>query len=358
MTPLELWRPQCSAAVRHQVRLEMMLCCVPAASVSLRMYSICASDSLKGFQATFLLHCVASIFLVIVGIWMHWANSLQSVTHYLEDSRRSNEVLVILSWFPMILPGWPVLFFGTSQDVAEGFLPVAAFAFTHLPLLDSARELLLLWGCYSSLLGARLWHLQMTTMSPVGVSCFMRRSSFVIAAVFLYLHMRIWFLKRKMVPLTSACLEETHRRSFKRSDAMPQLPGLDSGSDAMLRARLVLQRRQLAKQQLIGQLVWAAHCHARGLLPSAVLSHIFSFVDVPVPSEDASAALGLLDDDYELFSQVSSIHASSTTARSSMSSVTYLRSILPARLALGPRLLPRSAVHPPVAEAETPRGSE
>ncbi|CAE6924168.1 unnamed protein product [Symbiodinium sp. CCMP2592] len=317
-----------------------------------------------GFRAIFLLHCGASIFLIIVGIWMHWANSLQSVTHYLEDSRRSNEILVVLSWLPMLLSGWPLLFFGTSQDVANTFIQVAAFAFMYLPLLDSARELLLLWGCYSILVGARLWHLQMTTVSPVGLSFFMQRCFFCIAASFLYLHTRIWLLKRKMMPLTSSCLDECNRRSFNSldgpggPDAVASLPVFNVDGDAKLRALLVLQRRQLVKQQLIGQLVWAAHCQVHGLLPSTVLSHILSMVDVPDPSEADSATLGLLDDDYDLLSQVSSIRPTST-ARSSVSSVTYLRSILPARLALGPPLSPGSAAHPPVAEeAESPSGSE
>ena len=125
----------------------------------LAFVSVRAGDTPPRYQAVFFLHVILSTLLTFYGTWLWWQNCLPSFAHFLEDPRRSNDLLeYFFCWLPLLTLACPMLIWGSAQDIADTSIQVLG-GFMYTPLLDEPFQLILLWTCHSCLSAARIWHL-------------------------------------------------------------------------------------------------------------------------------------------------------------------------------------------------------
>ncbi|CAE7356094.1 unnamed protein product, partial [Symbiodinium microadriaticum] len=230
------------------------------------------------------------------------------MAHFLEDSHRSNELLVVYTWVPFAWFAWPTLVVGTAQDIADTGPQILGFLL-YLPLLDDARKLTMMWMAYCFLASARSLQL---CMSHAGMKAqlmpFLLRILLLELAGLVAGRARIWYLSRQGTPLTSSYLDQCSRtkevqvQPVNSSDlqqehqAIPHayVPSGACGRAEMI-ARSIWHRRRLYKDELRGRLLWAVHLHAEKQLTSDLLLHILSFLQEP--ERPVTTFLGLLSDD-------------------------------------------------------------
>ncbi|CAE7454971.1 unnamed protein product, partial [Symbiodinium necroappetens] len=230
------------------------------------------------------------------------------MAHFLEDSHRSNELLVVYTWVPFAWFAWPTLVVGTAQDIADTGPQILGFLL-YLPLLDDARKLTMMWMAYCFLASARSLQL---CMSHAGMKA--QLTPFLLRILLLELaglvagRARIWYLSRQGTPLTSSYLDQCSRtkevqvQPVNSSDlqqehqAIPHayVPSGACGRAEMI-ARSIWHRRRLYKDELRGRLLWAVHLHAEKQLTSDLLLHILTFLQEP--ERPVTTFLGLLSDD-------------------------------------------------------------
>eukprot|EP00439_Symbiodinium_sp_Y106_P055504 s1434_g7.t1 len=307
----ECFRPTCSPAVRHQVRLEVVLGCVPLACFLCLIFG--AGRASLGLRAIFLANAIAAVLVMIVGFWLLRTNSLLAMAHFLEDTSRSNSMLTVFSWVPVLAVSSPILLLGTSQDVLNTLLTQALGFYTmYVPLLDEPRELLLLWTCYCALAVARLFHLSVRADTVMQIEGFSLGGAAAAIACATYVRLRLHHLMQSILNPDPKPRRRKSRLQFEDYLCMAD----PIHGDAHRMATMIFQRRQQLKQELLGRVVWAAHFSVQRRLDSSSIAHILSFLDTS--GLGTSMQLGLLDDRA---SQVSTIDMVSSVAPSSLSSV-------------------------------------
>mmetsp|Transcript_23361 Transcript_23361/g.55138 ORF Transcript_23361/g.55138 Transcript_23361/m.55138 type:complete len:395 (+) Transcript_23361:46-1230(+) len=334
-----VFRPPCSAAVRHQVRLEVILIYVPCLCAVMVALMMQGQDAPFRYRMIITLHIVMALILSAIGIWLWQKDALPSVAHFLEDPNRSNELIVLFAWIPLFGLAAPMLVIGSAQDIADTFLQVLGYLL-YLPVLEEPLNVSVAWASYGGLAMARA--LQLCTSHAgmtVHLTPFLRHILQLELGVFVTMRTRIWYLGRQCSPLTLSSLKDSaevgprfdsHRMRRRHVSEVPCIiPEKGLGYAAQM-VQDVRGRRELYKAELIGQFIWAVHLHKQKQLNPDVLLRILAFLhetDRPFTS-----FLGLLDDGM---TQVSASHRT-TQARSqslsSMSSIAFLQKVLPLRL--------------------------
>ena len=348
---LELFRPSCSAAVRHHVRLEMTLLYMPCICAAIYPLSALAGDVPARYRAGILLYIIILPFVVGLGMWLWSSNSLPSMAHFFEDPRRSNELVQLFCFLPLISHAAPMLFVGTAQDIADTSIQVTALLM-YLPVLEEPLWPSTFWICHTLLGITRIWQLGYCGGSVIQLTAFLRRTFLLEFLAWAIVRVRIWYLSRSWTPLTLSYLEahappqceglkplegrtmqpELRLRRPAREGFLPPVetvPARNNG-DAIRRACEIVQRRQRHKDEIMGLLLWAAHSYLQSQLNPSILANILSFLECE-PSYATS--FGLLPD--ECNSQVSTIEEARTgvsiaISATSLSSLSALRSVVPA----------------------------
>ncbi|CAE7639146.1 unnamed protein product [Symbiodinium sp. CCMP2592] len=133
------------------------------------------------------------------------------MAHFLEDSQRSNELLVFYTWVPFAWFAVPTLVVGTAQDIADSGPQILGFLL-YLPLLEEARNLTMMWLAYCLLASARSLQLCMSHAGmKVQLTPFLLRILLLELAGFVAGRARIWYLSCKGTPLTSSYLDAASR---------------------------------------------------------------------------------------------------------------------------------------------------
>jgi len=354
---MEIFRPRCSAAVRHQVRLEMLLGLVPTlCTLSVILAAVAGELKNSNYTAVLLLHVVLLLVVIGIGLWMKVNNSLDSFVHYLEDTQRSNDLLVACSWAPLLLHLVPMLFIGDANGLTDTYMTVIGYFLLYVPVLDTPYYSFVSYAAYSCLACIRI--LQLRPTEGVPVSGFFVRT--VVLGIFgkVALRTRLWHLSKSRTPLTPQALSLQSLQSAAGEPGACGESSMDASrepynpmhanlrrrplqvcrvSDGFMATRggaarihlSILRRRQQDKELLIGQFLWAVHFFRANALAPDSLVHILSFVDC---TRSDTNYVGLLHDDAS--SQVSSRQdrESSTHATSSLTSVSALRHDLATRL--------------------------
>ena len=139
----------------------MLLGLVPTLCTLSVFAAACAGElDNSNYTAVLLLHAVLLLFLIGLGLWMKLQNTLHSITHYLEDAQRSNDLLVACSWAPLLLYLLPMLIWGDAPGISDTFMTVIGYFLLYVPVLDSPCYTLACYTAYSclaaiSVLGAR-----------------------------------------------------------------------------------------------------------------------------------------------------------------------------------------------------------
>eukprot|EP00439_Symbiodinium_sp_Y106_P013672 s1638_g1.t4 len=293
-----LRRPVCSVAVRHQLRLEMLppgraavqllrglprqsvlyvLLVMPVVMPVLYGYSMVVGDLPYIWAVLWVIHTCLFFVLLVVGSWLYRSNSLRSFGHYIEDPCHSNDLLIMLSWLPLVTAGGPCLLCGSFQDIIDtSLLLVLGFLFVYMPLLDEPRVLPFLWVCYSGAAGARCADLRLRTSSAdVEVSSFAVRVLLGEAAAHAAIRARMLYLNRTRTPLTASLLEEEAQLQMRRPKFVEYWPDRLDGDAARI-VRQVRARRRQRREELTGAFVWAIF-FSQSLSPDLLL-HILSFL--------------------------------------------------------------------------------
>ncbi|CAE7320234.1 unnamed protein product [Symbiodinium sp. CCMP2456] len=317
----------------------MILVYVPCICSAMFLMSISARDMPFRYPMIFILHVVLALALAALGAWLGWKDALPTMAHFLEDSQRSNELLVFYTWVPFAWFAVPTLVVGTAQDIADTGPQILGFLL-YLPLLDEARKLTMMWMAYCLLASARSLQL---CMSHAGMK--FQLTPFLLRILLLELaglvagRARIWYLSRQGTPLTSSYLDQCSRskevQPVDTADLQQEhqvipysyVPSGACGRAEMI-ARSVWHRRRLYKDELKGRLLWAVHLHAEKQLTSDVLLHILTFLHEP--ERPVTTFLGLLSDDNT--SQISGSQRTRSQTLSSLSSVSLLRRSIPLKL--------------------------
>ncbi|CAE7572534.1 unnamed protein product [Symbiodinium pilosum] len=296
----------------------------------------------SNYTAVLLLHAVLLVCLIAVGIWLKVQNTLHSVAHYLEDTKRSNDLLVVCSWAPLLAYLLPMLFLGDAQGLSDTFMTVIGYFLLYVPVLDSPYTTVSGYTAYSCLAGFRI--VRLSSQGSIPVSNFFTRTIVIGIGGMIAMHVRLRYLSKSRTPLTPQTLEVAgsdpggghhqaeeiynplHSRLRQRRPYPSPLPddllGGARGQDAARIGLAILRRRQQDKSTMIGQFLWAVHLFRKQWLSPDVLAHIMDFLDC---SRSVTNYVGLLRDDSS--SQVSSRQdrESSTHATSSLTSVTALQ---------------------------------
>ena len=162
------------------------------------------------YQAVFFLHVLLSVAFACYGTRLWWSrDSLPGLAHYLEDPRRSNDLLVyVFCWAPLLVLAFPMLVLGTAQDILDTSIQVVG-GLMYIPLLDEPLALMLLYSFYSCLCLIRLCSMATFTESQAriwSISSLMLRTWLIEVVLFGLLRMRICYLSRARAPLTSSSL--------------------------------------------------------------------------------------------------------------------------------------------------------
>eukprot|EP00439_Symbiodinium_sp_Y106_P056419 s53_g7.t3 len=154
---MEIFRPRCSAAVRHQLRLEMLLGLVPAlCTLSVILAAVAGELKNSNYTGVLLLHVVLLLVVIGIGLWMKVNNSLDSFVHYLEDTQRSNDLLVACSWAPLLLHLVPMLFIGDANGLTDTYMTVIGYFLLYVPVLDTPYYSFVSYAAYSCLACIRI----------------------------------------------------------------------------------------------------------------------------------------------------------------------------------------------------------
>ena len=168
---MEIFRPNCSAAVRHQVRLEVILALVPAlCTLSVILAAVAGELKNSNYTAVLLLHAVLMPVVIGIGVWMKLNNSLHSLAHYLEDAGRSNDLLVACSWAPLLLYLVPMLFIGDASGLTDTYMTVIGYFLLYVPVLDTPYYSLVSYAAYSCLACIRILVFVLTCLHS-GIHC-------------------------------------------------------------------------------------------------------------------------------------------------------------------------------------------
>ncbi|CAE7562196.1 unnamed protein product [Symbiodinium sp. CCMP2592] len=357
MQLLGLLRPSCSAAVRHQARLELLFAYLPLLGSIVAGVSGSADDSPSRFQAFPLFHFLGAVVLVSVGVLLWKKNSLPSVAHYFEDPLCSNALCECFSWLPIAVT-CPMLVTGHAQDIALTFLDMFSATVMYAPLLEAPLQLIARYAAYTGLACARMLHLMISDPdSHISLPPYIFELLLVGACAAMALQIRLRYLSLKSTPLTPECLEESSRSTatgrgsshrclqttqepmWLRSKAgrhrqtpqeyMPLMADRNRG-EAGVRFHKVWMRRQRYKAEVMGRLLWAIHMVRQTELTSEVLDNIISFLHES--ERPVTEYVGLLwEDARSMISGSRYAVSSSTCAFSSLSSVALLRTAVSAR---------------------------
>ncbi|CAE7648166.1 unnamed protein product [Symbiodinium sp. CCMP2592] len=309
-------------------------------------YSMIVGDLPYIWAVLWVIHTCLFFVLAVVGSWLYRSNSLRSFGYFIEAPCHSNDLLIMLSWLPLVTAGAPCLIWGSFQDICDtSLLLVLGFLFVYMPLLDEPRVLPVLWVCYSGAAGARCADLRLRTSSASGVEV----SSFAVrvlsgeAAVHAALRARMLYLNRTRTPLTASLLEERAQLQVQRPKGVEYWPDRTDGDAARI-VRQVRARRRQRREELTGTFVWAIF-FSQSLSPDLLL-HILSFLqNVPLRQYAVSQS------STSLIPTRSNMGPSES---SSMSSLTLLRRRFQAKLRS--RLHPKPAPGPQEQESHTQEG--
>ena len=308
-------------------------------------YSMVVGDLPYIWAVLWVIHTCLFFVLLVVGSWLYRSNSLRSFGHYIEDPCHSNDLLIMLSWLPLVTAGGPCLLCGSFQDIIDtSLLLVLGFLFVYMPLLDEPRVLPFLWVCYSGAAGARCADLRLRTSSAdVEVSSFAVRVLLGEAAAHAAIRARMLYLNRTRTPLTASLLEEEAQLQMRRPKFVEYWPDRLDGDAARI-VRQVRARRRQRREELTGAFVWAIF-FSQSLSPDLLL-HILSFLQ-NVPLRQSAKA------DTASLASTSLIPTKSNmgpSESSSMSSLTLLRRRFQAKL--HSRLHPKPVLGPQEQESD------
>ena len=146
------------------MRLEMLLGLVPALCALSVFLAACAGELNSNYTAVLSVHVILLLTLVGVGLQLKVQNSLHAVSHYLEDAQRSNDLLVMCSWAPLLAYLLPMLFLGDARALTDTYMTVIGYFLLYVPLLDAPQTTAACYAVYSCLAGSRVLQL-----SPEGV---------------------------------------------------------------------------------------------------------------------------------------------------------------------------------------------
>ena len=295
------------------------------------------------FAVAWPLYVILSFLLLVAGAWLQRTNSLSWLGHFLEDPRRSNDLLVLLSRWLCPVAG-ATLVVGHAQDIVDvcsTFL--LGFFVVYLPLLDEpSQQLVNLWVGLGGLAILRLLHLHLANGAlDIEASGFLLRVLLSEILIFLTASFRMRCLSRNQVPLTSTVLEGRGELQWPKKRPSQQHGPVDYMLDrqtglAAAIVRDVWARRQQYKAELTGCFLWALHLRAqRPFLTSDLLMHILSFLQVLHPAKRTGTFATSAESQASQASQVSESWRSwarQPSLSSSMSSATLLRRSLPSRL--------------------------
>ena len=192
---------------------------------------------------------------------------MPGLAHYLEDPRRSNDLLVyVFCWAPWLVLAFPMLALGTAQDILDTSIQVVG-GLMYIPLLDEPLPLILLWSFYSCLCLIRVCSMAASSESQsVSMSSFLVQAWLTEVVLFALLRMRICYLTCACAPLTSSYLTKfaaadstpegasiTKNQLPRRRKVRPEHLICDPRStDAARRAHAILMRKEQFKSILLG----------------------------------------------------------------------------------------------------------
>ena len=267
MQLLLLLRPSCSAAVRHQARLDLVFVFLPltASGAFAASYFEDAGRFAAFIRAYLSIHMGIALSFLPFGIFLRKTNCLHYAAHYLEDPRCSNLLCEGLSWLPLFVIS-PTLVTGSVQDIADTFVEVYANIMMYVPLFEEPLSLILRYAAYASLAWVRMLYLSSSEeVLSISLNPFLCQVALIVTVSAAVLRIRMQCLSLKLTQLTPDNLEE-HTRMEPEKDASRQhrqmlklplaLQADRADGTAVMREREVRRRRQLYKEELASRLLY------------------------------------------------------------------------------------------------------
>ena len=291
-----------------------------------------------GFHQPFMLLIHTGVTMPLVPLGLCMKRSLTGA-HYFEDTRQSNDLLVLASYCAVAYCA-VVLLKGEAGEIADTGLTVAGFFLVYMPVLDMApRLLLLLYVGYSGIACLALAFFALSSLpsasktgAPLAFCTFGQLQVYVMEfGLHAVLRVRIWHLRQRRVDLTPQALQKVGTALVfpgERRSAVFRAEYLPGEIAATIR-----QRRAEQKAALVSQFLWAFHLQQAGTLSVEVLINILEFLGFlgsqgpHVLLTSPKSNVGLLDDDRAT-AQISSISGATRSrhpATSSMTSVSFIR---------------------------------